>query len=332
MIYRIADISNATIIVSPSYQYEKLLELSSLNKFCKELNSLLQNEEQFQFYIFWGFIEEETILLNETANYSKEKNNVLFWIGDEEGYMPSDTVFSRFNYIFKVHLKNKDAIDIKNGINIFRPGLYHFPLLTIDDVPELPILPFCERKYSVYFCGNLNKNRVPFYVALNKKVSLLARLDNFLLKYNLRGGDRLYELCFKNKSFDISYLYDNACIKFYSGFNNGDNYNKYAHFLQNSKIVLSPKGFHSTECFRLYEAMRQGCIVVTEPLPHVWCYKDAPCITIDSWKNLSSNLLNNAQVFNKWSPNMIRKYYDERLSVKGIANYVGSILNNTIQF
>lgn len=332
MIYRIADISNATIIVSPSYQYEKLLELSSLNKFCKELNSLLQNEEQFQFYIFWGFIEEETILLNETANYSKEKNNVLFWIGDEEGYMPSDTVFSRFNYIFKVHLKNKDAIDIKNGINIFRPGLYHFPLLTIDDVPELPILPFYERKYSVYFCGNLNKNRVPFYVALNKKVSLLARLDNFLLKYNLRGGDRLYELCFKNKSFDISYLYDNACIKFYSGFNNGDNYNKYAHFLQNSKIVLSPKGFHSTECFRLYEAMRQGCIVVTEPLPHVWCYKDAPCITIDSWKNLSSNLLNNAQVFNKWSPNMIRKYYDERLSVKGIANYVGSILNNTIQF
>lgn len=64
MIYRIADISNATIIVSPSYQYEKLLELSSLNKFCKELNSLLQNKEQFQFYIFWGFIEEETILLN----------------------------------------------------------------------------------------------------------------------------------------------------------------------------------------------------------------------------------------------------------------------------
>lgn len=331
MIYKIEDISNATIIVAPSYKYEDLLELRSLKKFCKEL-SLLQNKEQFQFYFFWGIITEEAVLLNETANYSREKNNVLFWIGDEEGYIPSSAVFSRFNYIFKVHLKDKDAIDIKNGINIFRPGLYHFPLLTIDDVPELPILPFCERKYSIYFGGNLNKNRVPFYVALNKKVSLLARLDNFLLKYNLRGGDRLYELCFKNKSFDISYLYDNACIKFYSGFNNGDNYNKYAHFLQNSKIVLSPKGFHSTECFRLYEAMRQGCIVVTESLPHVWCYKDAPCITIDSWKNLSSNLFNNAQVLNKWSPNMIRKYYDERLSVKGIANYVGSILNNTIQF
>ncbi len=332
MIYRVADISNVTIIVAPSYQYEKLLEIRALKKFCKELNSLLQNKEQYQFYIFWGFIEEETILLNEIANYSKEKNNVLFWIGDEEGYMPSINLFSRFNYIFKAHLKNKDAIDRKNGINIFRPGLYHFPLLTIDDVPELPILPFCERKYSIYFCGNLNKNRVPFYVALNKKVSLLAHLDKFLLKYNLRGGNRLYELCFKNKSFDISYLYDNACIKFYSGFNNGDNYNKYAHFLQNSKIVLSPKGFHSTECFRLYEAMRQGCIVITEPLPHVWCYKAAPCITIDSWKNLSSILSDVTQVFDRFSPAEIRQYYEERLSIKGIANYVGSILNDAIQF
>lgn len=331
MIYRIADISNATIIVAPSYQYEKLLELKSLKKFCEELNSLLQNEKQFQFYIFWGFIKDENVLLNETANYSKEKTNVLFWIGDEEGYMPSNAVFSRFNYIFKVHLKNKDAIDIKNGINIFRPGLYHFPLLTIDDVPELPILSFSERKYSIYFCGNLNKNRVPFYIALNKRASLLARLDNFMLKHNLRGADRLYEYCFRNKSFDISSLYDNAYIRFYSGFNNGDDYNKYAYYLQNSKIVLSPKGFHSIECFRLYEAMRQGCIVITEPLPHVWCYKDAPCITIDSWKDLSSILLDNAQVFDKLSPTEIRKYYEERLSVQGIANYVGSILNYKFQ-
>lgn len=327
MIYKLEDISNAIIIVAPSYQYEKLLELKSLKKFCEELNSLLQNKEQYQFYIFWGFIKEEIVLLNETASYSKRKSNVLFWIGDEEGYIPSNAVFSRFDYVFKVHLKNRDAIDIKNGINIFRPGLYHFPLLTIDDVPELPILPFCERKYSLYFCGNLNKNRVSFYIALNKKASLLARLDYFLLKNNLRGGDRLYEYCFRNKSFDISSLYDNAYIRFYSGFNNGDDYNKYAYYLQNSNIVLSPKGFHSTECFRLYEAMRQGCVVITEPLPHVWCYKNAPCITINSWKDLSFTLLDNERVSDKWSPSEIRRYYEERLSIQGIANYVGSILS-----
>ncbi len=325
MIYRLEDISNATIIVAPSYKYENLLELKSLKIFCKELNSLLRHSGNFQFYIFWGGIEEEVVLLNETSNCLKEKNNVLFWIGDEEGYIPSEAVFSRFAYVFKVHLKNKDAQDIKNGINIFRPGLYHFPLLTIDDVPELPILPFCKRKYSIYFCGNLNKNRVPFYIALNKKASLLAHLDNFLLRNNLRGGDKLYEFCFRDKSFDISYLYDNAYIKFYSGFNNGDNYNKYAYFLQNSKIVLSPKGFHSTECFRLYEAMRQGCIVITEKLPKVPCYKNAPCIIINNWNDLS-NIINNSQLLNSFSSDEIKTFYDKMLSPYGIAKYVFSIL------
>lgn len=325
MIYKVEDISNATIIVAPSYQYEKLLELKSLKKFCEELNSLLQNKEQFQLYIFWGFIKDENVLLNETVNYSKEKNNVLFWIGDEEGYMPSNAVFSIVDYIFKVHLKNRDAIDKKNGINIFRPGLYHFPLLTIDDVPELQILPFCERKYSLYFCGNLNKNRVPFYIALNKRVPLLIRLDNFLLKHNLRGGDRLYEYCFRNKSFDISSLYDKAYIRFYSGFNNGDDYNKYAYYLQNSKIVLSPKGFHSTECFRFYEAMRQGCIVITEELPKVPCYKDAPCITINDWKDLP-HIVNDDQLLNSYSENNIKEFYNKMLSPYGIARYVFNIL------
>ncbi len=131
MIYKVEDISNATIIVAPSYKFEDLLELKSLKKFCKELNTLLQNREYFQFYIFWGRIQEENVLLDETLNSSKENINILFWIGDEEGYIPSENVFVRFNYVFKVHLKNKDAIEIKNGINIFRPGLYHFPLLTI---------------------------------------------------------------------------------------------------------------------------------------------------------------------------------------------------------
>lgn len=327
MIYKLEDISNVTIIVAPSYKYENLLELRSLRRFCKKLNTLLSNKEQFQFYIFWGIITEENVLLNETKNYSKEKSNVLFWIGDEEGYIPSDIVFSRFDYVFKVHLKNRDAIEIKNGINIYRPGLYHFPLLTIDDVPELPIIPFCERKFSLYFCGNLNENRVPFYIALNKKATPLAHLDNFLLKNKLRGGNRLYKYCFRNKSFDISSLYDNAYIRFYSGFNNGDDYNKYAYYLQNSKIVLSPKGFHSTECFRLYEAMRQGCIVITEELPKVPCYKNAPCITINNWKDLP-NIINNSQLLNSFSPDEIKTFYDKMLSPYGIAKYVFNTLTH----
>lgn len=59
MIYKVEDISNATIIVAPSYKFEDLLELKSLKKFCKELNTLLQNREYFQFYIFGDLFKKK---------------------------------------------------------------------------------------------------------------------------------------------------------------------------------------------------------------------------------------------------------------------------------
>lgn len=317
-------IDNCQIIVSQSYDYDRLLELQSLCKFIRILNDRLKSDFCY-YYIFWGEISDEKYLLSKTEKTDQSYNNILFWIGDEEGYIPSNETFQRFDFIFKVHLRDKDAIRTENGINIYRKGLYHLPLLTIDDVPELPILPFEDRKYDLYYCGNLNKNRLPFYLSLKKKPLIRELITNFLLHNNLRGGDKLFNLCFKGKTFDFSSYYKNSYVKFYSGFNNGDDYETYAHYLQNSKIVLSPKGFYSTECFRFYEAMRQGCIVITEELPHVECYKDAPCIIINSWKELPS-VLKNRKLLNSFSPSQIKNYYDNRLSVSGIADYVYNIL------
>ena len=310
---------NCNVIVSQSYEYDKLLELKSLRKFISILNEKLNSN--FVYYIFWGEISDEQYLLSKTEKIDQSCHNILFWIGDEKGCIPSDETFQRFDFIFKVHLKDNDAIRTENGINVYRKGLYHFPLLTIDDVPELPVLSFEDRKYNLYYCGNLNKNRLPLYLSLKKKPQIKELITNFLLHNNLRGGDKLFNLCFKGKTFDFSNYYKNSYVKFYSGFNNGDNYKTYAHFLQNSKIVLSPKGFYSTECFRFYEAMRQGCIVITEELPHVECYQDAPCITVKSWKQLPDILIN-IDLYNTFSPSIIRKFYDDKLSINGIAQYV----------
>lgn len=319
--------NNLIVIVSQSYEYNKLLELKSLRKFISILNEKLKSN--FVYYVFWGEISDEQYLLSKTEKIDQSYHNILFWIGDEKGYIPSDETFQRFDFIFKVHLKDKDAIRVENGINVYRKGLYHFPLLTIDDVPELPILSFEDRKYNLYYCGNLNKNRLPLYLSLKKKYQIKELITNFLLHNNLRGGDRMFRWCFNGKSFDFSKQFKKSYIKFYSGFNNGDDYKTYAHFLQNSKIVLSPKGFYSAECFRFYEAMRQGCIVITEELPHVKCYKDAPCITVKSWKQLSDILIA-TDYLNSFNPHKIRKYYDEKLSVNGIANYVYDIVRRKL--
>lgn len=324
MKYKIQGVDNAIIVVAPSYSYESLLELKSLKLFFKRLNDLLKGEVDVFFYAFWGKINEEEYLLREMLNTRREKN-VLFWIGDEEGYIPSDEIFQRFSFIFKVHLNNQGALKVVDGINLYKKGLYHFPLLTIDNVPELPVISFDKRKYDLYYCGNLNKNRLPLYLSLNPSPKFYEYIINFLLRYKLKGGNRLFEYVYEGKTFDFSNHYKKSYLQFYSGFNKGDSYDIYAYLLQNSKVVLSPCGFYSTECFRFYEAMRQGCIVITEQLPHVFCYKDAPCIIIDSWKNLPK-ILADKKLLDSFDPNQIRKYYDERLSISGIANYVYSIL------
>lgn len=326
MIHKFKGIDNVAIIIAPSYNYENLLEIKSLHIFCTTLNQLMNNDRNFQYYVFWGFFEDEHVLIKETSNYAKDKKNVLFWIGDEEGYVPSDIIFQRFNWVFKVHLKNESSVKNENGINVYRDGLYHFPLLTIDEVPELDILPFEKRKYNIYFCGNLNKNRFPFFTSLKKKRTIKELLVNLLLHYNIKGGVWLFKYWFEGKSFDFSDINKRTYIHFYSGFNQGADYKTYAKFLQNSRIVLSPCGFHSTECFRFYEAFRQGCIVITEPLPNVDCYKDAPCITINSWKELPS-ILSNLEAFSGFNPKTIKQFYNERLSIAGIAKYVFNIIN-----
>lgn len=324
MIYKFDHIENVIIIVSHSYKYEELLELKSLNLFCRTLNQLMNEDLDYQYYVFWGNIEEEAVLLHE-ADCSKGKKYVLFWIGDEKGCIPSDLVFERFNWIFKVHLRDKDAVKCNNGINVYKKGLFHFPLLTIDEVPVLPVLPFNNRKYDLCFCGNLNRNRFPLYASLKKKLNVYECLVEFLLSHNIKGGMRLFKTFFEGKTFDFSNVYKNAYIHFYSGFNKGADYDSYAWLLQNSRIVLSPCGFHSTECFRFYEAMRQGCIVITEKLPNVYCYQNAPCITIDTWKNLSL-VLSDTNFFEHFTPETITQFYNERLSITGIADYVVKVL------
>lgn len=324
MIYDLEE--NAKVIVASLEEYSGLLEIKSVKNLVRFLNGRFKHK-QYNYYFFWGRIENEYFLLKEMLNIDKGYD-VLFWIGDEEGYIPSDDIFKRFEFVFKVHLRDKNAIKTENGINIYRKGLYHFPLLTIDDVPELPVLPFEKRRYDLYYCGNLNKNRLPFYLSLNNKSKLYEHYIAFLLKHNFRGGDRLFNMCYNGKSFDLSSAYKKSYIKFYSGFNNGDDYYTYANFLQNSKIVLSPKGFYSTECFRFYEAMRQGCIVITERLPNVYCYKDAPCIFIDSWNELPDVMVNIDKLSEKFSPYYIKDFYNSKLSVEGIGDYIYKVISN----
>jgi len=276
-----------------------------------------------------GGVRDEKVLLGATPVPAHGTQNILIMQGDESGAIPSDAIFNRFHKVFKIHLRDSGASYRIGGINRYRRGLYHFPLLTVDGVPALDVLPFAERKYSVYFCGNLNANRFPLYKFLRGRVPVREKFAGTLAmrlkSRGVRGFSHVFNLArksaLKSGEIDFSDKIPNSYLHFYDGFNKGAPYAEYANFLQNSRVVLSPCGFSGTECFRFYEAMRQGCVVVTEPLPAVECYENAPCITLSDWKNLPE-ILADEQAFAHFSPEKIKKFYDENLSTEGIARYL----------
>jgi hypothetical protein len=63
----------------------------------------------------------------------------------------------------------------------------------------------------------------------------------------------------------------------------------YSEKLMNAKICLVPRGT-SYETFRFFEALRYGCIVVTEALPSRWFYEGSPAIQITDWNELETIL------------------------------------------
>lgn len=104
------------------------------------------------------------------------------------------------------------------------------------------------------------------------------------------------------------------------------NTHEYAEILADSKIILSPRGFFNTECFRFYEALRQGCIVITEKLPVTDYYHSENYIEVDSWNNIDHlipTLLGDSDKMEQLSLKG-REYYQNVLSPMGVAKYISS--------
>lgn len=59
----------------------------------------------------------------------------------------------------------------------------------------------------------------------------------------------------------------------------------YSRDLMDAKICLAPRG-GSVETYRYVEALRYGCVVISEPLPPTWFYRDSPVVVIQRWRDL----------------------------------------------
>ncbi|MCL2800136.1 MAG: hypothetical protein FWD28_00055 [Treponema sp.] len=279
-------------------------------------------KDNFNHYIFFIFSynQKNTDTLPKSITYNSDKKKILIYISEETGYTP-DFLSSYYYTIFKSYLRNE---------KFHSNNIYNFPVGYHDDFLELPYINIRNRTNSVFFIGNLNYSRLPLYLQLLTGININSifylifneRIINYLL--NIKIIKYLLTLI----KFD--YKIKDSFIRFTNGFKQGLSGKEYSKKIYDSKIVLCPKGFHSTECFRHYEAMKAGCVIISEKLPSTYLYKDSPIIQVSNWKEgikIARQLINQDNKLEQLSKKTL-EWWNDKCSEEATAKYMINCINS----
>jgi hypothetical protein len=182
------------------------------------------------------------------------------------------------------------------------------------DSKNKTIIPIKERLFNISFTGCLNRNRIQIasqLLGIDTKWIALGMLFN--KKWTLKIINQL-----------VKYKYNNDYYQFNDGFNNGMDGEDYNFILRNTKIALVPKGWVNSETFRLYEAMKWGCVVISEELPTRTYYKDIPIIQVTNWNDglrIANELIRDITTLERMSK-ANREYYKRNLSTEATADLI----------
>lgn len=263
--------------------------------------------EEYDFYFFVN-LDRDSLTKTDVKNPDK---SILLWIGEENGCFPHQMI-GKYNWIFKCHLREETP----------SKNLYALPLGFPSGFNPDGYIPIRNRAYNVFFSGNLNNNRVPFYFSFFSTPFRFFLKSRKLMHLLINRYTKSFILRLKHKFHTFS----ESIITFTNGFAKGFSREEYCKIIHDSKIVLSPLGFYSAECFRTYEALSAGCIVISEKLPDDEFYKDSPIIQLENWhdiKNVVEGLLMDEKRLERLSIES-KKWYDEHLSPRAVAEYIMS--------
>jgi hypothetical protein len=268
------------------------------------------------------FHSHRFLIMNRNSRWTRieppirGKDVVLIWLGDEEGTIPYE-LSGNFRLILKSYWPISESVG----------NIHPFPLCGSSAVLERDPIPFEERKTGVFFSGNLNANRVDFYRQFIPwggfppgNLPLLAR------KLIARGlGSRPGRLLPR----DFSASFPDSVIRFTGGFAQGYPSGEFAARLADARIALCPPGFTSHETIRHFEAMSQGCVVVSAVMPPNRFYEKSPIIQLSNWnelhamvKKLIDNPLGLEELSRKTS-----MWWESQCSPKALAKITNLLVN-----
>ncbi|MBE9157829.1 glycosyltransferase family 1 protein [Nodosilinea sp. LEGE 06152] len=196
-------------------------------------------------------------------------------------------------------------------------------IVPIYDIPpgyfnseNLPIKPVQDRTCDVFFDGSVVQHQYPVWSLRYWSKTPKAHSREEMVANLKRFKDN-------NPEFQVH-------LTLVAGFA-GANYtpqSTYSQDLMNAKICLAPRGT-TLETYRLFEAMRYGCVIIVESLPSRWFYNGAPIIQIGSWQNLEpvlTKLLNNPMLLQSLHQQTL-DWWETKCSGKTVGKYIADEIN-----
>ena len=216
---------------------------------------------------------------------------------------------NRLHYTFE-KLKNRQSSTVKNAF------IYDIPLGYFNQL-DLPIKPIEDRLYDVSFAGSIEQkiHSIWSWKYWLKSSKIIAR------KKMVSAIDYIREEN-PNIKFDLT-------INSHFGASRAADARSYSEQTMDTKICLVPRGT-SFETYRFFEAIRYGCIVVTEALPSRWFYDDSPAIKINDWSELMEivdKLVGNQELMTKKHQESL-DWWKTKCSEVAVADYISQKLNH----
>lgn len=197
-------------------------------------------------------------------------------------------------------------------------------LAPIYDIPpgyynseNLPIKPIADRPYDVSFDGSIANRSYPIW-----SLKYWSKTTKSYLREQMVMNLKKFED--NNPQFQ-TYL---ATTDGFAQTNNTDE-NSYRQNMMNTKICLVPKGT-TFETYRLFEAMRYGCVIVSQILPPRWFYDGSPIIQIGSWQNLEvvlQRLLEDPLLLQSLHQQTL-EWWQTKCSEQAVGQYIANQITN----
>jgi hypothetical protein len=148
--------------------------------------------------------------------------------------------------------------------------MWPVPVGTFNQV-ELPVRPLAERGTDLFFAGSVtHKGERGVRDRIAPKV--ISRTEM------VKAAERLGE---RRPDIDVK-LVDTGAYHL----SIGQSGLEYSQGLMDARIALVPRGVIA-DTFRFWQAIRYGCVVVTDSMPRdPWLYDGAPVVTLRTWDRL----------------------------------------------